>query len=261
MTVASEIVYPDSDDEPMAENTRQYRWIEMVKGNLEALFNDQDDVFVAGDLFWYPVEGRPDIVTAPDSLVAFGRPKGERSSYMQWREGNIAPQVVFEILSPSNTPGEMETKRLFYQRYGVQEYYEYDPERITLKGWQRQDQLLMPIFRINGWISPRLNIRFMLPGEGQELRIYRPDGRLFVTLAEIDALFQQAQQQARLEHQRAEQEYQQRMYAETARQEADTARQEADTARREAEQALAAEKQRVAELLARLGEGGQGQAQ
>jgi Uma2 family endonuclease len=70
----------------------------LIKENLECLFADHPDVFVAGDLLWYPVEGRPDIRVAPDALVTFGRPKGYRGSYQQWQEGNIAPQVVFEIL-------------------------------------------------------------------------------------------------------------------------------------------------------------------
>ncbi|MGD1852470.1 MAG: hypothetical protein ACFCBU_18435 [Cyanophyceae cyanobacterium] len=38
------------------------------------------EIFVAGDLFWYPVEGRADIYVAPDVLVAVGRPKDKRST-------------------------------------------------------------------------------------------------------------------------------------------------------------------------------------
>ena len=96
------IVYPDSDGLPMAENTLQYRWIVTIVGGLEHLFADDPDVFVAGDLFWYPVEGHPEIVAAPDAMVAFGRPKGDRMSYMQWEEAGVPPQVVLEVLSPSN---------------------------------------------------------------------------------------------------------------------------------------------------------------
>ena len=67
-------------------------------------------MFVAGDLLWYPVEGKPSIRTAPDVMVVFGRPKGDRGSYKQWEEDGIAPQVVFEVLSPGNRAGEMETQ-------------------------------------------------------------------------------------------------------------------------------------------------------
>ncbi|MFM5899607.1 MAG: Uma2 family endonuclease, partial [Dolichospermum sp.] len=90
VTLDKTIIYPDSDGQPMADNTKQFRWIVLIKENLESLFANDETVFVAGDLLWYPVEGRPDIRVAPDVLVAFGRPKGDRGSYRQWQEDNIA---------------------------------------------------------------------------------------------------------------------------------------------------------------------------
>ena len=72
-------------------------------------------------------------------MVVFGRPKGERGSYKQWEEGGIAPQVVFEILSPGNRLDEMIRKFRFYERYGVEEYYIYNPDNGDLVGWQRRD--------------------------------------------------------------------------------------------------------------------------
>jgi Uma2 family endonuclease len=172
MTVAlqRDIVYPDSDGQPMADNTKQFRWIVVIKENLKYLFIDDQSVFVAGDLRWYPVEGRPDIRVAPDVPVAFGRPKGDpagiccavRGSYRQWQEDNIAPQVVFEILSPGNTTTEMSRKLLFYNHYGVEEYYIYDHDSNELTGLERQEGELTPIERVDGWVSPRLGIRFEL---------------------------------------------------------------------------------------------------
>src|SRR5581483_7925797 len=117
----SEIVYPDSDGQPMADNTRQFEAIVMIQGGLDAQFRNDPNVFVAGDNLWYPVQGRTDICQAPDVYVAFGRPKGHRGSYKQWEEGNIPPQVVFEVLSPSNRYSEMQRKFWFYERYGVEE--------------------------------------------------------------------------------------------------------------------------------------------
>ena len=104
----------------MADNTKQFRWITLIHGNLSWLFANDEIVFVAGDLLWYPVEGNNKLRQAPDVMVVFGVPKGDRGSYQQWKENNIAPQVVFEILSPGNTPKEMERKLLFYDRYGVE---------------------------------------------------------------------------------------------------------------------------------------------
>src|SRR4051812_38807512 len=94
------IVYPDSDRQPLANTTLQFEWITTIHGGLDAVFRDDPYVFVAGDLLWYPVEGDNTIRAAPDVMVVFGRPKSCRRSYQRWREGGIAPQVVFEIISP-----------------------------------------------------------------------------------------------------------------------------------------------------------------
>lgn len=181
------VVYPDSDGQPMSDNTLQFRWIVTIQGNLDALFADDPDVFVAGDLLWYPVEGDNQTRVAPDALVAFGRPKGYRGSYRQWEEGNIAPQVVFEVLSPGNRFSEMQRKLDFYDRFGVEEYYQYDPQRGDLTGWTRREGRLLLVDRMDGFVSPRLGIRFELPEGEEELRIYHPDGTLFLSFVEVMA--------------------------------------------------------------------------
>ena len=212
------IVYPDSDGKPMAENTLQYRWIVTIKGGLEVTFLHDPNVFVAGDLLWYPVEGNPKIRMAPDALVAFGRPKGERGSYRLWEENSIPPQVVFEVLSPGNRAGEMARKFEFYQRYGVEEYYIYDPDRGTLRGWLRHGRVLEEIPQMAGFVSPRLGIRFE-PGEGPDnLAIYRPDGSRFQS-------FEETSERAEAEHRRAEAE---RHRAEAERRNAEAERHRAE---------------------------------
>ena len=179
------IVYPDSDGKPMAENTLQYEWIMKITGGLKYLFASNPDVFVAGDLFWYPVEGRPDIRIAPDSLVVFGRPSKHRGSYRQWEEEGVAPQVVFEVLSPGNRFGEMSAKYDFYRRFGVEEYYLYDPDpsRLELSGFLRRQDDLVEIATMPGHVSPRLKVKFEMADDG--LHLIRPDGQPFVTFEEI----------------------------------------------------------------------------
>jgi Uma2 family endonuclease len=177
------IVYPESDGKPMAENTLQFEWIVTIKEGLDRIFSDRPNVFVAGDLLWYPVEGHPEICIAPDTLVAFGRPKGFRGSYRQFDEGGIAPRVVFEVLSPGNRPPEMTRKFQFYETYGVDEYYIYDPDEVKMTGYLRSDGELREIAEMNGWISPLLGIRFDL--SGSNLVIYDSDGRPFLTYQEI----------------------------------------------------------------------------
>ncbi|ACB50566.1 unknown [Crocosphaera subtropica ATCC 51142] len=190
----SNIIYPDSDGKPMADNTLQFRWITMIKENLDWLFADDNNVFVAGDLLWYPIEGNNKKRLAPDIMVVCGRPKGERGPYQQWKEDNIAPQIVFEILSPGNTQTEMSRKLLFYERYGVEEYYIYGPHKNELSGLLRGDEGLDIIDNMDGWKSPRLGIRFEIAEP--ELKLYYPDGDSFSTYIEERKKVQQEKQRA-----------------------------------------------------------------
>lgn len=204
VTELKQINYPESDGQPMADNTLQYRWIVTIQGGIDALFKDNPDVFVAGDLLWYPVESNSKIRVAPDVMVVFNRPKGDRGSYLQWQENNIIPQVVFEILSPGNTLTEMAKKWQFYNKYGVEEYYLYDPDKKDFSGWLREENNLEVIDNINNWISPKLKIKFVM-GEN-ELEIYRPDGEKFVSYVELETQKQLAQEQLKRETQRANSE-------------------------------------------------------
>lgn len=206
LPVDPDLHFPDSDGKPMAENTEQYRWIVMLKENLEILFAADTNVFVAGDLLWYPVPSRIISPTAPDVMVIFGRPKGKRGSYRQWLEENIPPQVAFEILSPSNNADEMNRKLEFYDTYSVEEYYLYDPESFQLEGWLRQGEHLTKLWQMHSWISPRLGIRFET-GLG-ELAIYHPSGQRFLTSVELEQRAKQAELLLEQERQRADQERQ-----------------------------------------------------
>jgi Uma2 family endonuclease len=225
MQVTTEqIIYPCSDGQPMADSTIQYKLIVKIKEGCESLFKNDPNVFVAADLLWYPLEGRPDISQAPDVMVIFGRPKGDRRSYLQFNEDNIAPQVAFEIRSHNDRQTKMYKKLSFYNRYGVDEYYLYDPENNDLSGWQRIEGNLEIIEPIEGWVSPRLGVRFELGEAG--LEIYRPDGQRFLSYAELEEQGELNRQRAEQEAQRAEQE------AQRAEQEAQRAEQEAQRAER-----------------------------
>ncbi|AMW28871.1 Uma2 family endonuclease [Arthrospira platensis FACHB-439] len=189
------VIYPESDGNPMSDNTKQFRWIVVIKENLEILFDDDPNVFVAGDLLWYPQQGDNKIRQAPDTMVVFGRPKGDRGSYQQWEEGNIPPQVVLEILSPGNRLKEMARKFKFYEQYGVEEYYILDPDRLDFSGWLRSsDGTLEVIDEPENWTSPRLGIRFEL--KDGNFTIYRPDGERFLTPTELAKQVQTERQRA-----------------------------------------------------------------
>ncbi len=199
-----DVEYPDRDGNPMSDNTLQFKWIVTIKEGLEALFRNDPNVFIAGDLLWYPVEGKPKIRSAPDALVAFGRPKGYRGSYKQWLEGGVAPQVVFEVTSPGNTAADFVRKLRFYDQYGVEEYYVYDPDKGTLEGWTRGADRLEPIEQTNGFKSPRLGVIFENVGRPDALIIKGPDGAPFATYVELFEDRDAQRQRADAESQRAD---------------------------------------------------------
>ncbi|MCC6420227.1 MAG: Uma2 family endonuclease [Gemmataceae bacterium] len=185
----------------MADNTRQLRWIFVLYGNLAAQFRTAADIFVGSNQFWYPEEGRPDLRVAPDVYVVFGRPKGDRDSYKQWEEGNIPLTVVIEVLSPGNTVQEMIDKLTFYDEYGVEEYYLYDPDDNRLTVFVRRGETLRRVRPVAGFVSPRLGIRF--DTSGPELQVFWSDGRRFLTFEELDAQWVAAEQRAIQAEQRA----------------------------------------------------------
>jgi hypothetical protein len=89
----------------------------------------------------------------------------------------------------------MTSKLEFYDRYGVEEYYIYDPDENKLTGFQRNNKNISIIREIGNWASPRLGIQFDLKSE--TLEIYRPDGKKFLSSVEL-------YQRAEREYQRAE---------------------------------------------------------
>lgn len=186
----SKIIYPDDNGEAMSNNTEQFRLIVEIKENLELVFANDPNVFIAGDLLWYPVEGNNKICQAPDVMVVFGVPKGYRGSYQQWLENDIAPQVVFEIWSEESIC--ILTKRFqFCDRYGVEEYYFYNPQTLELGGWLRIEGEFEAIEQMDGWVSPRLGVRFQL--SETELEMFRPSGEAFMSFGELDRLRQKAE--------------------------------------------------------------------
>ncbi len=196
--ITAEIIYPDRDGNPMSDNTKQFSWIVKIKENMELLCANDPNIFVAGDLLWYPVEGNNKLCQAPDVMVAIGRPKGYRGSYQQWKEDDITPQIVFEILSPGNRMGEMNRKFRFYEQYGVEEYYIYDPDREDFNAWIRTDDRLESIDFRGSFTSPLLEIRFELEENYGSLVIYRPDGEPFMDFVDNARLRQAAENRATL---------------------------------------------------------------
>ena len=102
--------------------------------------------------------------------------------------------VVFEILSPSNSWKEMVDKVIFYSEHGAEEFYVYDPETNELKVYIRGKTMLRRVFEVDGFVSPKLGIRFDL--SGPELVLRHADGRPFLTFEELEAATASAERRA-----------------------------------------------------------------
>jgi Uma2 family endonuclease len=199
ITVEEEVIYDIDDGNPLSDNSKQFDWIVLIKANLDVLFARRDDVFISGNMLWYPSRGFNKVRIAPDVMVVFGRPKGDRGSYLQWKEENVNPQVAFEILSPGNSADEMKEKRQFYDVYDIEEYYQYDPNTNDLQIWLRQGEQFVAVDDVQHFVSPLMQIRFELTAN--DLMIYYPNGEPFRTMLEMT-------QQAEEEKQRADEQKQ-----------------------------------------------------
>lgn len=228
----SEIEYPSSDGEPMAESdiTRDY----MTYG-VEALklyFESRSDVYVSANSFVYYEEGNKAAVVAPDIYVVFGVIKRQRDNYKIWKEGGIAPQFVLEITSETTQDVDQESKPETYRSLGVKEYFQYDPSGDYL------NPILQGMRLVNGQYEPILankiafdtlwlysevlglelhiisgELRFRNPQTGEFLKTYQQseEGRLAEQSARL------AEQQGRLAEQQGRlAEQQGRLAAESA---------------------------------------------
>lgn len=160
------VFYPDSDDEPMAENMLQAEIIRSLILGFQRRYAGRADVLVAGDAFWYPVRGEPKVVLAPDTLVVVDLPAPPdfrvMGSYRQFEFGGHVALVV-EVLSPSNTWAEMVRKRQFYDRHGADEYWAFDPDHGTLEVWVRQGDSLVELpVPDEGIVSPATGVTVRL---------------------------------------------------------------------------------------------------
>jgi len=217
------IDYPSYDGNRMSDNMKQARWIFSFYGNFAALLADRSDAFVAADNLWYPLRGRPEVRIGPDVYVVFGRPGGDRPSYKQWEEDGVPVTIAVEIRSPSNTDREMADKQAFYEEYGVEEYYDYDPDANRLRVYVRRGAALRRVRPLEAFVSPRLGCRFELTEP--EMTVCYPDGRPFLSFVELSEQRDAEQQRAETAEQRAESE---RQRAESAEQRAESEQQRAE---------------------------------
>ena len=201
---------------------------------------DDPTTLVAAEMFIYYEEGNPRVFVAPDVYVIPNVGNELRRSYFTWLESEV-PKFAMEVISHSTVRNDLARKWDLYQSWGVQEYWQYDPEgqsmRPLLRGNQLVDGQYVPIDvevdsetgRCQGF-SPVLNLE--LHGRRAWFRFRDPaTGRYLPNLEETEQARAQ-EQAARLaaEQERAE-ERAGRLTAEQARDQERAGRLTAEQAR------------------------------
>jgi Uma2 family endonuclease len=207
----SEIEYPSSDEEPMAESDITRDYITYGVEALKLYFQGRSDVYVSANSFVYYEEGNKAAVVAPDVYAVFGVRKRKRDNYKVWQEGGITPQFVLEITSATTQNVDQETKPETYRSLGVREYFQYDPSGDYL------NPILQGVRLVNGQYEPieANNIAFdtlWLYSEvlglelhivSGELRFRNPQTGEFLKTHEEEQQGRLAEQQGRLAEQQA----------------------------------------------------------
>jgi Uma2 family endonuclease len=207
---ATEIFYPCSDGEPVAES---YVHLYALFATLEVLrqYLLGQQATVLGNQFMYYAEGFPKLRVAPDVMVIFNVAPGGRDNYKIWEEGSV-PAVIFEMTSKSTKTKDLEEKKLLYEALGVQEYWLFDPRgewiKEQLRGYRLDEGEYQPITDSR---SAPLNLRLQV--EGQLIGFYQEDTgeKLLIPEEMANALAQaeEAKQQAEEAKQQAEEAKQQ----------------------------------------------------
>ena len=112
--VDGEIDYPDTDGEPMADSDQQLTAIMYLVTVLKNWFLEDVNVYVAGNLLIYYIEGFLNSF-APDVLVVFGANGNHpRRSWKTWEEGGALPSFVLEAGSRTTWKEDSDYKRVLY---------------------------------------------------------------------------------------------------------------------------------------------------
>jgi Uma2 family endonuclease len=204
-SATSEIIYPSSDGEPLAE-TQQHVLAILMALALLRLYLQERQAVVFADQFLYYIEGNPRARVAPDVMVVFDIEKRLYANYKIW-EGQQTPAIIIEVTSVGTKETDLNFKKTLYEQLGVTEYWLFDPygEWITeqLQGYRLNEDGVYKLIRDN--CSEVLQLK--LQAEEYLIGFYRLDnGEKLLTPEELYSANLAANQRVEQETQRADQE-------------------------------------------------------
>lgn len=190
----SQIFYPSSDGEPVAET---YIHLYALLTTLEVLrqYLTGQQATVLANQFLYYAQGFPKLRVAPDVMVIFDVAPGGRDNYKIWEESKV-PSVIFEMTSKGTQKQDIEQKKLLYEQLEIQEYWLFDPKgewiEEKLRGYRLQGESYQLITDSR---SEPLKLRLAI--EDELIGFYREDtGEKLLIPDELAAKLQEETQRA-----------------------------------------------------------------
>jgi Uma2 family endonuclease len=168
----TEVFYPSSDGEPVAE-TYFHFYAMLVTLEVLRQYLEGQQATVLANQFMYYAQGYPKLRVAPDVMVIFDVAPGGRDNYKIWEEGQV-PSVIFEMTSKGTQAQDQVFKRTLYEQLGVREYWLFDPRGEwldgQLQGYRLHNDTYEPI--TDGRSDP---LKLRLEIDGQLIAFYRED--------------------------------------------------------------------------------------
>ena len=207
LRVDSRVVdFPTSDGRPVAETPLHYKRLSDLAYALTTFFKRRADAYVGVNMLAYDDPKEPRRHLSPDIFVAFGgvgEGQRERDIYKLWEDPQ--PAFVLEVTSKS-TRREDERKKARYAKWGVAEYFLYDPRGEYLAPALQGFELSRGGYRLmrertlsngeRGFASGGLGLELWL--DGSALRLYDPArGRSLLTPEETEQRRAAAEARAR----------------------------------------------------------------
>lgn len=207
-----EVVYPESDGEPMGETEYHVIATLHLYDALRHYFRHNPKIYVAADMFLYYEEGNPRANKSSDVMVIKGVEKRRRRTFKTWEEGAV-PTVIFEVSSKSTVIEDLMHKSFLYASLGVREYFLFDPlnEYIEqgMMGFRLKKGEYVQIATDEKRYLYSQELEIYLTVEDDLLRIIDPHTQQPVPgLDEAITKIEQEAQRAQQEAQRAQQERQ-----------------------------------------------------
>ena len=250
---------PDTDGKPMDSDWQRIETsllIEIARHHLR----QRPTGYCGGNmcLYYSLTQARNLDFLGPDFFyVKDAEPHKVRKKWEIWEENNLFPDVIIEYLSPSTQANDVGKKKAIYERtFHTKEYYVYDPDDVTLRGWR-----LSPLTSLYEQIETDEEGRMYSEelelwigawhGTIQDhkttwLRLFHDDGTLVLRPEEVERLQRKAEQREK-EQARREKEMERRE-KEQERREKEMERRDKEAALQLAAEERAAKEAALAEL-------------